>query len=429
MSNPHPTNTQAPAPAMQGIGGLVDNDFLMILNTATASFCLGALVSVLALFSALAWRAWRSGRRWNRMRRSVATAVHVELALQCLNLVAYLVPNAHWIATGDCQLYSYVIRGAAYAQFTLWVAIFAVLIVMAHGLLPLRPGSRRVPGSPLYSWYMRRRGLRIPRHVHTVMEYTLWVHAEKVVLLWLPGQLILTLQFLYSLGHLGGENVVPGCPVGTSCASITPPPGMSCSDWIADTLGDHCNSREGGPAVAALSSLIILWIMFMLIVDLGYVARVMVELARHSYQEHRAANIIIRIYGRRRLALLAVFIACSVTFWFVHFESCTSYFVTFLGYAPMHLLMSLHVFTSGLMLLPMTPDARMLALHVWLQDFAWAEAELPDAVAARPALYKEEPMFCFETAVKALYFSRLVYYYDGTDKLARVRRRAGGVEV
>ena len=59
---------------------------------------------------------------------------------------------------------------------------------------------------------------------------------------------------------------------------------------------------------------------------------------------------------------------------------------------------------------------------MWLQQFAWTEAQKPKRLAERTekiprdpvsaASLDQEPMFCFETALKALYWSTLVYRYD-----------------
>ena len=60
-------------------------------------------------------------------------------------------------------------------------------------------------------------------------------------------------------------------------------------------------------------------------------------------------------------------------------------------------------------------------VQVWLQQFAWTEGEKPGKLADRcehmtnpdsAASLDEEPMFCMETALKALYWSTLVYRYD-----------------
>ena len=59
-------------------------------------------------------------------------------------------------------------------------------------------------------------------------------------------------------------------------------------------------------------------------------------------------------------------------------------------------------------------------LQVWLQYFAWTERSLSTRVEQRNELgslqdrsaLAEEPMFCFETAVKLLYWCGLVYELD-----------------
>lgn len=65
-----------------------------------------------------------------------------------------------------------------------------------------------------------------------------------------------------------------------------------------------------------------------------------------------------------------------------------------------------------------------LFLQVWLQQFAWLEREKPEKVAERatytsnPGTAKslnDEPLFCLETALKAIYWATLVYRYKGPD--------------
>lgn len=59
-----------------------------------------------------------------------------------------------------------------------------------------------------------------------------------------------------------------------------------------------------------------------------------------------------------------------------------------------------------------------MLMQSWLQRFSWTEQLLRGRVARRNALPKDEtllrdePMFCFETAVKMLYWSAFVYELD-----------------
>jgi hypothetical protein len=64
----------------------------------------------------------------------------------------------------------------------------------------------------------------------------------------------------------------------------------------------------------------------------------------------------------------------------------------------------------------------------WLQIFAWTEKELPVCLATRDALMrgvhkgngKEQPMFCFETGIKLLYWSGLAYEHDEVTSTRRL---------
>ena len=64
----------------------------------------------------------------------------------------------------------------------------------------------------------------------------------------------------------------------------------------------------------------------------------------------------------------------------------------------------------------------MMWLQVWLQEFAWTEAEKLRRLKDRSSNLRmtsivreevdREPMFCFETAIKLYYFSHIIYFYD-----------------
>lgn len=56
--------------------------------------------------------------------------------------------------------------------------------------------------------------------------------------------------------------------------------------------------------------------------------------------------------------------------------------------------------------------------QVWLQRFAWTEQKLASRIEKRnalpkdPMLLRDEPMFCFETALKLLYWAGFVYEHE-----------------
>lgn len=66
--------------------------------------------------------------------------------------------------------------------------------------------------------------------------------------------------------------------------------------------------------------------------------------------------------------------------------------------------MSVLVAVEAILYSPAAPEGASLRHFEHLQQFAWTEAEAP-AVQARRGL-PDEPLFCFETAVKACYGGR-----------------------
>ena len=59
-----------------------------------------------------------------------------------------------------------------------------------------------------------------------------------------------------------------------------------------------------------------------------------------------------------------------------------------------------------------------LLQQIWLQEVAWTEADKPIMLAARSAMIpknlniEQQPIFCYETMLKLLYWSCLVYDHD-----------------
>ena len=61
-------------------------------------------------------------------------------------------------------------------------------------------------------------------------------------------------------------------------------------------------------------------------------------------------------------------------------------------------------------------------MQVWLQEYAWTEAEKLGRLQDRSSSLRltsaakeevdREPMFCVETAIKLYYFSHIIYFYE-----------------
>ena len=76
--------------------------------------------------------------------------------------------------------------------------------------------------------------------------------------------------------------------------------------------------------------------------------------------------------------------------------------------------------------LPARQPAAVLASQVWLQEFAWTEADKPVKLQARSVMVPDnpklarQPIFCFETMMNLLYWSCFVYDLHDLQKVSHV---------
>ena len=118
--------------------------------------------------------------------------------------------------------------------------------------------------------------------------------------------------------------------------------------------------------------------------------------------------------------------------WFVHMDSCASFVLSWLGFLPPQFAMTVIVCVKCYLFIPLKPANEDLilqaphlsarshlifwitcAMQMWLREYSWSEEELPSMIAQRGngCCIDTAPMFCFERAVKTLYWSTFIYYY------------------
>lgn len=73
--------------------------------------------------------------------------------------------------------------------------------------------------------------------------------------------------------------------------------------------------------------------------------------------------------------------------------------------------------------MPKQPKSSEQILQAWLQEFAWSQSTFQAVLETRNAKLitsrklSMEPMFCFETAIKLLYFANIVYSLDSKEEI------------
>ncbi|GAB4817725.1 hypothetical protein N2152v2_004771 [Parachlorella kessleri] len=352
------------------------------INVVFASILLAAAFGTLVQLLRRVLRANATGKRWS-MRRKRAVGLSVfELSLQVINLVFFLLPNAYVLARG-CGWFDSTVLWSGAVRWTCWNTIFIYFWVQAHNSQPAT-NPRLV--------------YRIKRFDAAVLDAPIWVHWPK-----LGPWLVFEGVLLGLTGYLDHMNVA---------SKAYRPPGTEddCTEW-------QYNCSLGGPALGLVIALQVLIVAYAVIYVLS-IRRSFKLLNKLPYKQFRMANFIVRLQVRLRLISFLFFILCTVVYLFVHIGSCSSFISSWLGFLPMQFVMTCIAISGAFMVMPKKPG-EMGILEVWLQEFAWTEKDVQRKRQERSSsLPKEsyehfcmdcEPMFCFETAVKMMYWSYLCY--------------------
>lgn len=121
----------------------------------------------------------------------------------------------------------------------------------------------------------------------------------------------------------------------------------------------------------------------------------------------------------------------------VDIGTCSTTIIGWFGMTPMQMSMSTIAVLAAITAMPIEPTPRQRLLHDSLQQVVWMESELPslgeggsgeqaagagspgvEGPAAKGLACEEAgqagevpPMYCFETALKSLYWSNWIYYH------------------
>ncbi|KAA6424283.1 MAG: hypothetical protein FRX49_05495 [Trebouxia sp. A1-2] len=129
-----------------------------------------------------------------------------------------------------------------------------------------------------------------------------------------------------------------------------------------------------------------------------------------------------------RLAVMTFLMLCIVLLWLINPGWCPSQQFSWLGLMPMQVWLTATTAVLCYAATPNTPQEHVAASSVWLQEFAWTEADKPVKLEARsmmapndPTLARQ-PIFCFQTMMNLLYWSCFVYDHARMSPSARASK-------
>ncbi|KAK9814286.1 hypothetical protein WJX72_003434 [[Myrmecia] bisecta] len=355
---------------------------LVLLNLIVGALCLAGMLYCCAIRALSLWWARKMNRHWARRRAYIVTLTTLELTVTTLNLIFFLSANAYVLATG-CTWFSNTVRWLSFAQWTCWNTLFLFLLVLASNTQP----------------WLDKQGKPIGRLDATLADAPVTVHASKLIL-WVVYEALLITAFVYK-----PHKLAPGA-IGQA-----PWQGSPC-----DTAHFICGSDPVNTAVVAvLVSITLFYLLVSLLTTIKSLRRVM----RLPYQDYRMANVALRLQLKLRGPGVALFIASLICLCLIRLGSCRSFLFIWLGLLPMQLVQTTIAAVASHISNPRCMQGKDdPVLQVWLQEHAWCERDMERRKAIRRSSVPgnqsldNEPMFCFETALKMFYWSSLVYTFQ-----------------
>eukprot|EP00890_Picochlorum_soloecismus_P000351 jgi/Picsp_1/1316/NSC_04797-R1_alpha beta-hydrolase len=364
--------------AVKAPESLLENDkSLFIVNICIGSVCLMLLGITCCVFLHRVRCAIRSKKRWSSRRRRFVLMSGAELCIQTLNSVFYLVPNVAVMAK-DCYWFS----------------------PLAGSQLPVR-GKRSHNGNNnnngVNENHIASSEGSLSAQVKRFIDMAFYHHWKPVVFVWLPTQ------------------------AGVTGVSVTAQLDLPGKDRGCDPTRSSSYDCSLSTSAIVFGSFTVLMVGVYLVNYVVTLYRVFSSLYCVPYNQFRMANLVVRLQVRIRGFSFVFFAVTPIVYYFVRMNSCSSYAFSWLGMAPMQVVETVVALVQSMLSSPANPHT-LAVLQVWLQEFAWKEddvsdkrreraSSLPDESFEEVELNKE-PLFCFETAVKMLYWANLVYYID-----------------
>lgn len=368
-----------------------------VIPAINVSFAAVLIMGLSYVLTVMLRRAWGSrGMRWSSRRRRFFSLALSMLVIQYLNVCLSMAQSAVALYS-RCRLNRQFQMTGGSIQWTLWNAIFTLAWIDVQSVHPI--STARV-----------LRAHRPTREDAMVMDLPMYVHITK-----LPLTIALEI-IIVAFAVIGNASFKRR--LADAAALVPEGQKPTCEDLLG-----ACRIRWDFILIECLAAI------FMFVLILAYVGslyRGRLYLSSLPYTKHRQANIFVRLQKRIRFPATVTMIACIAVYTFACVHLCRSSYVSALGYLPMHVVNSVVVSIFAVLATPVDRANRGI-LEVWLQEFAWTESDasnkraervstIPKTEAGLELLQRsvDEPLWCFETTIRASYWSMLVYEYADT---------------
>ncbi|KAL3161314.1 hypothetical protein ABBQ38_009668 [Trebouxia sp. C0009 RCD-2024] len=360
------------------------------LATGLSAGSLGVVCIALASLLYGIWRSCTNQQDWTLPRRRLVGISLVQLA-SLAGAVAMFAASSAIASRHACNAIFKSCIWMYFLQWTCWNMVSTSQLLLTHVacvwtdanakpqrrlLAHLLPGMTEKPKNKLV--------LEAPWSIH-LPKFLLWAVAEATII----AQLVISLQGHYYYKVLPGECALPLRPCQKAVGSL-----------VAVVIR------------AVVYGIYIIW-HFVLVWQGSS------DMARMPVNTFRMGRMLIRMVCSRDLGIgsnlvpYTTLVVAAVTEYY-NCASCQQQYILLGLTVQCSMLMSM----GSILVQPRSQSSdEDIMMQAWLQRFAWTERKLQRHIKMRNSLpvdkmlLQHEPMFCFETAVKLLYWCGFVYEY------------------
>ncbi len=372
----------------------VTSNKLLILNLVIGGICAVIYIIFGSLFVRRIVATLRSTKAtWDHRRRRVCIIAGIDLVAGIVALGTFLATNSVSLVNG-CGWF----LGSVRVLTTIRSLAFGVILANQMLLsLVAMPAQLLVKITTTLKSYWLIRKLDNFDNIHHGIDLPLWVYLSVFTIVFTPYLLLLLFTALTLTGPLGGNYCTS--IYDTACYPGADP-NVSCHDWeYTCALPSTARGLSIGLSVYAL--VILLLYFGTLIYTLSFLRSLQYELYRTNHTE-----LGFQIQTRMHTSIL--FFLSVLVLWMIDNSACNSSVMLLLGYLPIEMCTCHLVWTTIAVRLPHYLTEEEYQAMRWDQSFVWEEAYVRETEETKPE-GSQKSTFCFERALRAFYYSYLVY--------------------
>ncbi|KAL3143143.1 hypothetical protein ABBQ38_003412 [Trebouxia sp. C0009 RCD-2024] len=357
-------------------------------NVGVGSACWLLMTVSLASFVWHVLDAIRLHKNWKHRQKRNVTLIMVEGIIQWVNLMCYVIPNSMLLSQA-CYIASGIWFWFGFARWTCWNTIFTLFLVHAYST---RIWKQQEADNSKVSVAAIEHGFHSPAgHSKLVMDGP-WTLLWPCLLLWPWFQAVIGFAWIHNAEHQDSKG--------------------RCLEPDFAVEASQCGVDRA--TLVAVNVIVAFAVLYFLVTFTLLVSRLR-SYRKLPYTFVQVGLVYNTLQLWLRLVVMTFFVFCMVLLWLVQPGWCTSQNFSWLGLMPMQIVMTATTAVLCYAATPRTPQEHVAASAVWLQEFAWTEADKPIKLEARSSMVPKDadlarqPMFCFETMMKLLYWSCFVY--------------------